>query len=115
MWSERDVALVEEMRMALASIADLIDGEDREEFLADKAKPHALAMFFVVLGEAANKVGPAIKAAYPDLAWTYAAKLRHLIAHEYQRVDHQQLWEFATLDAPEMLARLPQPPVERRF
>ena len=110
MWSERDVALVEEMRSALASIADLIEGEDRTTFLADKAKPHALAMFFVVLGEAANKVSPALKGRHPDLAWGYAAKLRHLIAHEYQRIDHEQLWEFATLDAPEMQARLPQPP-----
>ncbi|WP_162175592.1 HepT-like ribonuclease domain-containing protein [Brevundimonas bacteroides] len=101
--------------MALASIADLIEGEEREAFLADKAKPHALAMFFVVLGEAANKVSPAVKSAYPELAWSYAAKLRHLIAHEYQRVDHQQLWEFATLDAPEMLAYLPQPPEPEAF
>jgi len=96
--------------MALASIADLIKDEDREVFLADKAKPNALAMFFVVLGEAANKVSPVVKAAYPELAWRYAARLRHLIAHEYQRVDHQQLWEFATLDAPEMLAHLPAAP-----
>ena len=96
--------------MALASIADLIEGEDCAAFLADKAKPHALAMFFVVLGEAANKISPGLKAAYPDLAWRYAAKLRHLIAHEYQRIDHEQLWEFAILDAPEMLAHLPQPP-----
>ncbi len=96
--------------MALASIVDLIEGEDRAAFLADKAKPHALAMFFVILGEAANKVDPAVKPAHPELAWAYAAKLRHLIAHEYQRIDHDQLWEFATLDAPEMQARLPQPP-----
>jgi len=98
--------------MALASIADLIEGEDREAFLADKAKPHALAMFFVILGEAASKISPAVKADYPDLAWGYSAKLRHLIAHAYQRVDHEQLWDFATLDVPELLAHLPQPPTE---
>jgi uncharacterized protein with HEPN domain len=114
LWSERDAALVEEMRMALASIADLIDGEDRDAFLADKAKPHALAMFFVVLGEAANKVSPKVKAAHPNLAWGYAAKLRHLIAHEYQKIDHEQLWEFATLDAPEMRSLLPEPPTTDR-
>mgnify|MGYP003394490991 CR=1 FL=1 len=96
--------------MALASIIDLIEGEDRTAFLADKAKPHALAMFFVVLGEAANKISPEVKAAYPDLAWGYAAKLRHLIAHEYQRIDHVQLWEFATLDVPQLQAVMPQPP-----
>ncbi len=114
MWSERDVALVEEMRMALASIAELIEGEDRSSFLRDKAKPHALAMFFVILGEAANKVSLTVKTAHPDLAWDYAAKLRHLIAHEYQRIDHEQLWEFATLDVPEMRRRLPQPPPMRK-
>lgn len=110
MWSERDVALVEEMRLTLNRIEALIAGEEQATFLADKAKPHALAMFFVVLGEAANKVSPELKSAYPDVAWDYAAKLRHLIAHEYRRIDHNQLWEFATLDVPVLRTNLPKPP-----
>lgn len=110
MWSERDAALVEEMRITLDRIADLIEDENQDAFLADKAKPHALAMFFAVLGEAANKISPQLKSAHPDLAWNYATKLRHLIAHEYRRIDHAQLWEFATLDAPVLRAQLPKPP-----
>ncbi len=109
MWSERDSALLEEMRLTLDRIADLIEGEERTVFLADKAKPHALAMFFVVLGEAANKISPGLKSAHPDLAWGYATKLRNLIAHEYRRIDHEQLWEFATLDVPRLRAQLPKP------
>ena len=110
MWSERDSALIEEMRLTLERIADLIEGEEKTAFLADKAKPHALAMFFVVLGEAANKISPDLKSAHPDLAWTYATKLRNLIAHEYRRIDHEQLWEFATLDVPVLQAQLPISP-----
>jgi uncharacterized protein with HEPN domain len=97
------------MRLTLDRIADLIAGEERMAFLADKAKPHALAMFFVVLGEAANKISPAMKAAHPDLAWGYATQLRNLIAHEYRRIDHEQPWEFATLDVPLLRAQLPKP------
>lgn len=97
------------MRVTLDRITGLIDREDKAEFLADKAKPHALAMFFVVLGEAANKISPELKAQHPKLAWSYATRLRNLIAHEYRRIDHEQLWEFATLDVPVPRAQLPKP------
>jgi uncharacterized protein with HEPN domain len=98
------------MQVRLDQVASLVADQDRETFLADEAKPHALAMFFVVVGEAAGKVSPELKAAYPDLAWEFTKRLRNLIAHEYRRVDWNLLWTIATEDAPRLRADLPEPP-----
>ncbi len=115
MWSERDASLIYEMHSALAQIEALIDREARDDFLADKAKPHALAMFFVMLGEAASKVSPSCRARHPNIDWQRIANLRHLIAHEYRRVDHALLWGVATTDAPRLKLELPSPPPPETF
>ena len=115
MWSEKDAALIREMRLRLDQIATLVAGQDRDVFLADPAKPHAVAMFFVIVGEAAGKVSPAMRSAHPGIAWGFAKRLRNLIAHEYRRIDWHLLWTIATEDAPRLRAALPEPPPPETF
>lgn len=100
---------------AIALIENIVDGEVREAFLGDKAKPHALAMFFVMMGEAANKVGTGVRMAHPEVPWQRIAKLRHIIAHEYRRIDHGELWEIAVNDIPRLAIDLPDPPPPEDF
>ena len=111
LWSEpKDAAHIHDMLEALRLLHDLIEGESESAFLADKSKPHALAMFVIMLVEAANKVRPAMQRARPDISWRRIANLRHIIAHEYRRIDHSELWRIATSDDPKLRALLPSPP-----
>lgn len=114
LWSEpKDAAHIFEMIRALRDIASLVADEEQAAFLSDQSKPHALAMHFLVLGEAANRVSRSTWSALPEIEWQRVANLRHLIAHEYRRIDHTQLWEIATVDAPTLakaLPPLPSPP-----
>lgn len=111
LWSDpHDAAHVFEMHQLLAEIARLVDGEDRDVFMDDIARPHALAMYFLRLGEAANRVSEAIRAEHPEIAWQQMANLRHLIAHEYRRIDHLELWNLARVDALRLARVLPKPP-----
>ena len=106
----KDAAFIFEMHRSLREIAELIDGEDEADFLADRAKPHALAMCFLMLGEAANRISRATWALHPQVEWRGIANLRHLIAHEYRKLDHGQLWKLATRDARTLVRALPTPP-----
>lgn len=67
-------------------------------------------MSFLTLGEAANRVSRATWAIHPQVEWQKLANLRHLIAHEYRRIDHTELWRIATEDAPALARLLPTPP-----
>ena len=98
------------MRERLELIGRLIAERTSDDFLADIALPHALAMQFLALGEAARHLSPEFKAAVPKIEWTKVIGLRHLLAHEYRRIDHYELWVIARNHAPEMLAHLPAPP-----
>ena len=106
----KDAAFIFEMHRSLAEIAALLEGEQRQAFLDDSHKPHVLAMRFLTLGEAANRISRETWALHPHIAWQQIANLRHLIAHEYRKVDHVELWRIATTDAPKLTLTLPTPP-----
>lgn len=106
----KDAAFIYEMHRSLGEIAERISGEDRDAFLSDLHKPHGLALGFLTLGEAANRVSRGTRALHPEIEWQKLANLRHLIAHEYRRIDHGELWRIATEDAPVLAERLPKPP-----
>jgi uncharacterized protein with HEPN domain len=105
-----DAAHLFEMHRSLDDIARLVEGENEEAFLADGSKPHALAVFYLTLGEAANRITRQTWALHPDIEWQQIANLRHLIAHEYRKVDHRQLWDIARSDAASLAVSLPKPP-----
>jgi uncharacterized protein with HEPN domain len=106
----KDAAFLFEMHRCLTEIAEVIEGEDRDVFLADLSKPHRLAVVFLMLGEAANRISCGTWARHPEIEWQRIANLRHLIAHEYRKVDHAQLWQIATTDARALARILPSPP-----
>lgn len=108
----KDAAHIFEMHQLLADVANMTGDHAEDAFLADIYKPHALAMYFLRLGEAANRVSRSTWAIYPEIAWQKLANLRHLIAHEYRSIDHAELWKLAMVDAPllaQTLPRLPPP------
>ncbi|WP_372706926.1 DUF86 domain-containing protein [Brevundimonas sp.] len=105
-----DAAFVFEMHRSLEDIAALVADRVPQAFLSDRAKPHALATHFLTLGEAANRISRETWALYPQIEWQRIANLRHLIAHEYRKIDHAELWKIATTDAPGLARALPKPP-----
>lgn len=105
-----DAAFIFEMHRSLREIAELVEGEVRDEFLAHQLKPDVLAVRFLTLGEAANRVSRATRDNYPQIAWQKMANLRHLIAHEYRKIDHAELWNIAVNDAPAVSLLLPSLP-----
>lgn len=111
MWSEpKDAAYVHEILERLALIDALMAGADREAFLSHRSAPDALALHFLVLGEAANKLSSAFKRSIPSVEWQKVINLRHLIAHEYRKIDHAELWRIAIEEAPKLKAALPPLP-----
>lgn len=94
----------------IAEIESLVAGQDRDTFLSDIALPHALALHFLVLGETANRLSDQFQAALPQIEWRKIVNLRHLIAHEYRRIDHAELWRLSLTHIPELKSALPSLP-----
>ena len=65
----------------------------RAQFDADETLQRAVMRSLAVIGEAANRVGPAVRAAHPTIEWHAIVGMRHRLIHEYFGVDHDLVWD----------------------
>lgn len=77
----------------------------------------ALERTLFIVGEAANRVPRELQAQHPEIPWAAIIGLRNLLAHGYETIDTQKLWQTATVSVPELLRQLDgiiarQPPFE---
>jgi uncharacterized protein with HEPN domain len=72
---------------------EIIRGRPRTELESNRVLQLALAHLVLVVGEAATRVSPAGRARYPEIPWTEAIGARNFIAHGYDRIDYDVIWD----------------------
>ncbi len=77
------------------------------DFLADDDLLDIALRRFMVIGEAASHVSPAVKERFPRIDWQATRGMRNFIAHEYFRVDAAQIWNSVINDIPTLVIELP--------
>lgn len=56
------------------------------------------AFRLAVIGEAANKLTPELRARHPQISWAAMYKMRNVIAHDYGSIDPVQIWQTTQRD-----------------
>lgn len=115
LFDPRDAPHLDLLRDALETIARQVEAIDLQTFLTDIHIADAVALQLMIVGERANKLSSGFKAQFPDVEWPKIISLRHLIAHEYDRVDRARIWDIAISFAPALYATLPAPPEPETF
>lgn len=81
-------------------------GINRERFTEDAAI-YDMAQFNILrIGEAANRIPQDIRDAHPEIDWHGIRGARNLIAHEYDRVDEDEVWIIVRTHIPALLPHL---------
>jgi uncharacterized protein with HEPN domain len=60
----------------------------------------------VVLGEAARRLSPEIRAAHPEVPWREIIGMRSVITHGYDQIDDDELWEVVERDLPDLMSKI---------
>ena len=113
-----DAAFVWDMLRAAEDIGQVVQGLGREEYLHDRIRQLAVERAVEVLGEAARQVSAGFQYAHAEIPWRAIVAQRHVLAHDYGRIDQERLWRVATVHVPELIAQLlplvppPPPPIE---
>lgn len=86
-------------------VAEYIAG-GREAFLASEQLQDAVIRNLEAIGEAAKRVGPALRAALPELDWRSICGMRDVLIHGYIGVDIEEVWNVAAQHLPAVQAVL---------
>ena len=73
------------------------EGRARRDLDSDLQFFLALCRAVEVVGEAANRVSDDTQSRTPEIPWRRIIGMRNHLAHRYDNVDHDTLWDVATI------------------
>lgn len=96
MFDASSVDRLQDMHESCSRIATYTAGLDRETFFQTKVVHDATMWNLLIIGEAANHLPESITAAFPDVPWPQLVGLRNRLAHEYNALDDDTIWEIVS-------------------
>ena len=103
---DRDPAYLWDMLNAAREVQRFMAAVCLEEYMQEPMRQRAIERTIEILGEAARNVSETFKAAHPDIPWRAIIAQRHVLAHEYGRIDHARIWTVATVHIPDLIVKL---------
>jgi uncharacterized protein with HEPN domain len=84
-------------------IVALLASREFHDFQSDEALREAVQYRLIVMGEAVKRLSDEFRVAHSGFRWSGVAGLRDILVHAYERVDHRELWNIATVSVPQLL------------
>lgn len=79
---------------------------DLEHYLQSDLHQAAIERQLEILGEGARRVSESYRLAHPEIPWKQIIGQRHIIAHDYDKISHVQIWKTIKYSIPSLLASL---------
>ena len=83
-----------------------VQGRVRADLDHDRQLNLSVLRLLEVIGEAASRVPPDVRARYPHIQWAQIVGLRNRLIHAYEFVDLDIIWKTLTIDLPVLIGHL---------
>ncbi|HYN23314.1 MAG TPA: DUF86 domain-containing protein [Thermoanaerobaculia bacterium] len=112
---ERDVAYLWDMLDAARQVIEFTRNVAFPAYLEDRKLQYAVERAVEIIGEAANRISPALQQKHSEIPWRKIVAQRNVLAHEYGDVDPSLMWDLAQEHIPALVRQLetlipPKPP-----
>ncbi len=104
MW--RDDAYLLDIVIAARKLLRYTESLSWDEFRDTPLIQDAVVRNLQVIGEAANRISEAFRAAHAEIPWRQVVGMRNRLVHEYSRVDMEKVWETVRDDIPDLLRQI---------
>ncbi|TAG76160.1 MAG: DUF86 domain-containing protein [Oscillatoriales cyanobacterium] len=102
----RNQAALWDMIEAIKQIMEFTASLSCAEYQVNRMVQRAVEREFEILGEAARRISEEFRQANADIDWRNIINLRNLIAHRYDRVEPDTLWNIIVTVLPGLLSQL---------
>jgi uncharacterized protein with HEPN domain len=102
----RDAAYLWDMLDAARNAIEFTRNKTLDDFAEDRMLQYAVERAVEIVGEAANRVSPALHQAHPEVPWRKIVGQRNVLAHEYGDIDPAMMWDLARLHLPVLVRQL---------
>lgn len=96
----RDKNRLQHMLEAMNNVNEFTQGVTYEELVGNKILCHAVVHNIQVLGEAAYKLTKEFCAMHSEIPWKDIVSLRHVLVHDYYKIDFHELWTIVHEELP---------------
>ena len=104
--SERDPAYLWDMLKDCELLQEFVKGKTLVDFQGDALLRSASERQIEIIGEAARGVSQELKDAHPEIPWRPIMAQRHVLAHDYGKIDYEKIWRVATGHVPALMTML---------
>ena len=102
------MARLEHILSAIACVEEYTCGVSEEELKRDKLRLHATIYNVQIIGEAVYKLTKEFKSQHPETPWAVIEKMRHILVHDYFRINIEVLWDVVNKDIPQFKSQVEQ-------
>jgi uncharacterized protein with HEPN domain len=109
MIEERLANKLHHMRNAARQACSFIDGMTKATFLIDARTRDACCMNLIVIGEATKRImerWPEFVGEHPDFGWNRMTGMRNRVAHGYEEINFEIVWDTLVGELPGLIGRL---------
>jgi uncharacterized protein with HEPN domain len=96
----RDELYLADMVEAANHIHTFLDGVAESDFLVDELRKSAVLQKLAIIGEAASRISPEVRATAPEIPWSDIVGFRNIAIHAYFNIKWSVVWLTATVDVP---------------
>ena len=102
----KDLARLEHIIEAAQAALRYVHGVGRDDLEHDDMRARAIVQAVGVIGEAASRLTPELRARYPDVPWGTMTGMRNRLVHGYFEINYLLVWDTVNDDLPGLIERM---------
>lgn len=96
----RDITRLKHISAAILCVEEYTKGVTEEQLKGDRLRLHATIYNVQIIGEATYKLTSEFKQQHQETPWAVIEKMRHILVHDYFKINFDVLWDVITKDIP---------------
>ena len=97
-----DIQSIWDMVDAITKIQEFTIAMDESDYLENELVQSAVERKLEILGEAARRVSHEFQIQHPEIDWRNTIGLRNIIAHRYDQIEQERVWNIAQTVLPNL-------------